>query len=192
MTCESSFFFLLQSVSFFYSIANQSDCSPMSISNNRFEIKQGAQVHYSYSIEWRYDMDVQWHQRWDNYMLRVDTTVHYLSLMNSFVVLIALSSIVAFIILRILRAQIANVAGVDELDIAAGWKLVSGDVFRVPTRSYLLAPIIGNGVQMLVMMFVVLGKVKIQRLFLFFFIFLYELDTKKIVGLLYFYHCVSL
>ena len=39
-----------------------------------------------------------------------------------------------------------------------GWKLVHGDVFRPPSNILLLSVFIGNGVQILLMTFIALGK----------------------------------
>ncbi len=38
-----------------------------------------------------------------------------------------------------------------------GWKLVHGDVFRPPTAAMLLSVLSGTGLQLLMMVFVVLG-----------------------------------
>ena len=40
-----------------------------------------------------------------------------------------------------------------------GWKLVHGDVFRPPSNIMLLSVFIGNGVQILLMTFIALGKI---------------------------------
>ena len=39
-----------------------------------------------------------------------------------------------------------------------GWKLVHGDVFRPPQRTKLLAALIGSGIQILCVAFVVIGE----------------------------------
>ena len=39
-----------------------------------------------------------------------------------------------------------------------GWKLVHGDVFRPPQRTKLLAALIGSGIQILCVSFVVIGE----------------------------------
>ena len=50
-----------------------------------------------------------------------------------------------------------------------GWKLVHGDVFRPPSNIMLLSVFIGNGVQIVLMTFIALGK-KFWALCLFSFI----------------------
>ena len=40
----------------------------------------------------------------------------------------------------------------------SGWKLVHGDVFRPPAKSWLLATFIGSGVQIFCMALVTLGR----------------------------------
>jgi transmembrane 9 superfamily protein 2/4 len=47
--------------------------------------------------------------------------------------------------------QDADISSEDEVEDVAGWKLLHGDVFRVPAYSGLLAPLVGSGMQLLFM-----------------------------------------
>jgi transmembrane 9 superfamily protein 2/4 len=87
------------------------------------------------------------------------------SLINSAVVVLLLTGMVAIILLRALHKDIARYSIDEEQeDIYEdfGWKLVHGDVFRAPPYPMLFSVLIGNGTQLLCMgivtlVFAVLG-----------------------------------
>ncbi|KAL5107733.1 Transmembrane 9 superfamily member 4 [Taenia crassiceps] len=96
-----------------------------------------AKFSFTYEVEWIVS-DIEWASRWDVYL---NTTV------------------MAVILLKTLRRDIASYnREEDSEDIIeeSGWKLVHGDVFRPPRRSALLAALVGSGVQLLCMTFIVL------------------------------------
>jgi len=103
--------------------------------------------------------DKAWATRWDNYLAPLDPKIHWFSLINSFVIVIFLSIMLAMIVLRALHLDIARYADVsqEEAQEEYGWKLVHGDVFRSPNSPILLAVLTGNGVQILLMSLVTLA-----------------------------------
>ena len=97
------------------------------------------------------ESEIRWASRWDSYLEMGDVQIHWFSIVNSIVVVFFLAGILAMIIVRTLRRDIAQYNKEDEeLDEAmeeTGWKLVHGDVFRPPQKSTLLCALIGSGVQ---------------------------------------------
>jgi transmembrane 9 superfamily protein 2/4 len=88
-----------------------------------------------------------------------DVQIHWFSIINSLVVVFFLAGILTMIIVRTLRRDIAKYNKMDEEDETleeTGWKLVHGDVFRPPQRPKLLAALIGSGIQILCVAFVVI------------------------------------
>lgn len=82
-------------------------------------------------------------------------------MVNSIVIVLFLTGMVAMILLRALHKDISRYNAVDaqeDVQEDYGWKLVHGDVFRPPTRSMFLAVLVGNGAQLLAMAGVTLGK----------------------------------
>jgi len=86
------------------------------------------------------------------------------SIVNSSVILLFLSGMVALIMLRILRKDLYRYNHLEQSEEAreeareeTGWKLVSGDVFRPPKYASLLAVYIGSGVQVLGMVCCTIG-----------------------------------
>lgn len=110
-------------------------------------------VDFTYSITWVYS-DTVWATRWDKYLHIFDPRIHWFSLINASVIVTFLTGMVATILLRALRRDIAryNQLDVDE-DVLedSGWKLVHGDVFRTPKHSLILSILLGSGSQLFLM-----------------------------------------
>ncbi|KAL1918138.1 uncharacterized protein VTP21DRAFT_3404 [Calcarisporiella thermophila] len=110
-------------------------------------------VTYTYSVKWQYS-DTPWATRWDLYLHVYDQKIHWFSLVNSILIVLFLTGMVAMILLRALHKDIAryNSAEVQEdLQEDFGWKLVHGDVFRAPSHGMLLSVLLGNGAQLICM-----------------------------------------
>lgn len=110
-------------------------------------------VTYSYEVRW-VKTDLPWTDRWDVYLLgrTDDSSAHQMSIMNGFMVVMFLGSVVAVILIRSLKRDIAmyNEISIDVVDDEeeTGWKLVHGDVFRPPsTQPMALAVLVGSGAQ---------------------------------------------
>jgi len=75
--------------------------------------------------------------------------------MNSAMIVLFLSGLVALILLRTLHRDIVKyneLATTEEMAEETGWKLVHGDVFRKPPYSKLLVSCVGCGMQLLGML----------------------------------------
>uniref|UniRef100_A0A7M4FKW3 Transmembrane 9 superfamily member n=1 Tax=Crocodylus porosus TaxID=8502 RepID=A0A7M4FKW3_CROPO len=135
------------------------DCSgvPMDINNQASgEIK----IVYTYSVTFQEEKGIRWASRWD-YILESmpHTHIQWFSIMNSLVIVLFLSGMVAMIMLRTLHKDIARYNQMDSTEDAQeefGWKLVHGDIFRPPRKGMLLSVFLGSGTQILIMTFVTL------------------------------------
>lgn len=145
------------------SIKHSSDSSlDCSDSASPLPIKTGseaAEITYTYSITWK-KTDVKWSSRWD-YILdsMPQTNIQWFSIMNSLVIVLFLSGMVAMIIMRTLHRDIDRYNRFDSEEDAQeefGWKLVHGDVFRTPRHPMLLSIFIGAGSQSLLMVSITL------------------------------------
>uniref|UniRef100_A0A6Q2Y6P6 Transmembrane 9 superfamily member n=1 Tax=Esox lucius TaxID=8010 RepID=A0A6Q2Y6P6_ESOLU len=106
------------------------------------------------------DKNIRWASRWD-YILESmpHTNIQWFSIMNSLVIVLFLSGMVAMIMLRTLHKDIARYNQIDSVEDAQeefGWKLVHGDVFRPPRKGMLLSVFLGSGTQIFLMTFVTL------------------------------------
>jgi transmembrane 9 superfamily protein 2/4 len=141
------------------------DIEPQSLSNCQDSASgsvdlDGAQTSYTYTydVKWSYS-EIRWVSRWDVYLQVTGGTVHWFSILNSMLIVLLLSGMVAMTLLRTLFRDIAKyneLATEEEAKEETGWKLVHGDVFRAPTQSKLLAVSVGSGIQILGMAVVTL------------------------------------
>jgi transmembrane 9 superfamily protein 2/4 len=105
------------------------------------------------------ESDIRWASRWDTYLLMTDDQIHWFSIINSLMIVLFLSGMVAMIMLRTLYRDITKYNQLDVQEDAqeeTGWKLVHGDVFRPPARAELLCVYVGTGVQFFGMLLVTL------------------------------------
>jgi len=137
------------------------DClktKPMELQSNS---NQNVNITYSYSITFKQDNSIKWSSRWD-YILESmpHTNIQWFSILNSLVIVLFLSGMVAMIMLRTLHKDIARYNQMDSGEDAQeefGWKLVHGDVFRPPRKGMLLSVLLGSGVQVFFMTMVTLA-----------------------------------
>ncbi|XP_048370362.1 transmembrane 9 superfamily member 2-like [Sphaerodactylus townsendi] len=115
---------------------------------------------YTYSVKFIENDSIKWASRWD-YILESmpHTNIQWFSIMNSLVIVLFLSGMVAMILLRTLHKDIARYNQMDSSEDAQeefGWKLVHGDVFRPPRKGMLLSVFLGQGTQIFIMTFITL------------------------------------
>merc|ERR1712061_546241 len=113
---------------------------------------QTQHITYTYKVNFRADNNVKWSSRWD-YILESmpHTNIQWFSILNSLVIVLFLSGMVAMILLRTLHKDIARYNQIDSGEDAQeefGWKLVHGDVFRPPRKGMLLSVFLGSGTQL--------------------------------------------
>ncbi|GLI65979.1 hypothetical protein VaNZ11_009666 [Volvox africanus] len=120
----------------------------------------GAKLNFRYTVNWT-PTKTPFTRRFERYLdyTFFEHKIHWFSLVNSFMMVLFLTGLVAIILMRTLRKDYARYArsAADALDAESlerdfseesGWKLVHGDVFRPPQRLTLLAASVGTGVQL--------------------------------------------
>uniref|UniRef100_A0AAQ4PP79 Transmembrane 9 superfamily member n=1 Tax=Gasterosteus aculeatus aculeatus TaxID=481459 RepID=A0AAQ4PP79_GASAC len=132
-------------------------------------------VVYTYSVTFQENNSIKWASRWDYILVSMPhTNIQWFSIMNSLVIVLFLSGMVAMIMLRTLHKDIARYNQVDQGDLIklpttkekssllydaqeeSGWKQVHGDVFRPPRKGMLLSVFLGQGTQIFIMTFITL------------------------------------
>ncbi|KAH8400452.1 hypothetical protein KR222_000007 [Zaprionus bogoriensis] len=143
---------------------NKPNClapEPLAIRESSLKSGEFQSIIYTYSVKFVQNNAVKWSSRWD-YILESmpHTNIQWFSILNSLVIVLFLSGMVAMIMLRTLHKDIARYNQMDSGEDAQeefGWKLVHGDVFRPPRKGMLLSVFLGSGVQVLVMSMVTLA-----------------------------------
>lgn len=127
--------------------------------NNTKLVDGLTEIKYTYSVKFEQD-ETPWANRWDFYiaMQKGDGQIHWFSIINSFMIILLLTGMVAMIMMRTLRADFSryNNEDPDEAE-ETGWKLVHADVFRPPSRPMIFSVFVGSGVQVLGMTLITLA-----------------------------------
>ncbi|DBA03293.1 TPA: hypothetical protein N0F65_011652 [Lagenidium giganteum] len=109
-------------------------------------------VLYTYDVQYT-KSDIPWEERWDRIISSKSSNdqIHWFSIINSLMIVLFLTGMIAMIMLRTLHRDIARyneVQTTEEAQEESGWKLVHGDVFRQPQTSPLIFSVfVGTGVQ---------------------------------------------
>eukprot|EP00834_Sanchytrium_tribonematis_P005936 NODE_396_length_8125_cov_0.508472.p2 type:complete len:569 gc:universal NODE_396_length_8125_cov_0.508472:144-1850(+) len=106
--------------------------------------------HYSYSVNFEERTDIDWSHRWDQYH-QADSlsNVHWFSLIFSCIIVFFLLIFVGMVLIKSLRNDIAKYNRLNDLsEEESGWKVLHTEVFRNPESKSLLAILIGNGIQL--------------------------------------------
>ncbi|CAL5054048.1 unnamed protein product [Urochloa decumbens] len=122
------------------------------------EVEASKEIIFTYDVNFE-ESPIKWASRWDTYLLMADDQIHWFSIVNSLMIVLFLSGMVAMIMLRTLYRDISKYNQLEDQDDAqeeTGWKLVHGDVFRPPVNADLLCVYVGTGVQFFGMLLVTL------------------------------------
>ena len=118
------------------------------------DIESGQEVSFSFSVEWVHTPEISYDDRMKRYadstFLPTTFEIHWLSIINSFVLVMLLTAFLAIILMRILKKDFSKYMEVDEDELTeeeTGWKMIHGDVFRSPQLLNLFAAFVGSGAQ---------------------------------------------
>mmetsp|Transcript_11502 Transcript_11502/g.28974 ORF Transcript_11502/g.28974 Transcript_11502/m.28974 type:complete len:589 (+) Transcript_11502:25-1791(+) len=119
-------------------------------------------VEFSYSVQW-VPTDHPYSRRAElllsDQFFEQEMEVHWLSILNSIVLVILLTGFIAIIIMRVLKSDFSRYSRAEDLEDDEddyGWKLLHGDVFRFPQHRMLFSSFFGIGCQFLLVCFSVL------------------------------------
>lgn len=114
-------------------------------------------VQFSYSVEWLPET-LEWKDRMTKYadsrFLPGSFEIHWLSIINSFVLVLLLTAFLTIILLRVLKNDFSRYMELDDDALEeeeSGWKLIHGDVFRFPEYSAFFCAAVGTGNQLIVL-----------------------------------------
>ncbi|KAF3767847.1 hypothetical protein M406DRAFT_106769 [Cryphonectria parasitica EP155] len=166
-------------------------------------------IPFTYSVYFREDSTIEWDRRWDLYFVNQEegSRIHWLAIVNSFIICGLLTGIVLMILAKTVRTDIkaykdaraeegklrirrtprvavaekapglldqgtgggevdndaddGHYSDDEALEDVTGWKLLHADVFRAPRFGWILAPLVGSGMQLL---FMAVGLVALSAL----------------------------
>ncbi|GMH52556.1 hypothetical protein TrRE_jg1584 [Triparma retinervis] len=121
-------------------------------------------VTFSYSVEWINEANLSYGNRMSRYVdsafLPDSLEIHWLSIINSFVLVLLLTTFLSVILIRILKKDFSKYMDLDEEiggeEEETGWKLIHGDVFRFPHHKMIFSAAQGSGAQLACACFILL------------------------------------
>ena len=121
-------------------------------------------VTFTYSVQW-VNSDVAYANRLETYatnaFMPATLEIHWLSIVNSLVLVMLLTAFLAIILLRVVKNDFTRYMRADDEEDGGeeetGWKLIHGDVFRPPPFLNVLAAAVGAGVHLLTMTLLLLS-----------------------------------
>ena len=132
------------------SVNNVTKCNESDVALDMLEVVEGARIFHAYSIEWHETPTIDWKHRWDPYVSTSSgRKKRYLSLAMTVVGLICATIALVFLLIRTFRSESKDREQI-ELEVFGGWKMLDRDVFRLPMKDFLLAPLIGTGIQLFI------------------------------------------
>ncbi|CCG20705.1 endosomal transmembrane protein [Candida orthopsilosis Co 90-125] len=134
-------------------------------------IQERTRIPYTYSVYWREDKSIDYESRWDLYYENESgesqSKIHWISFINSTVLIFLASLIVMIVMIQVLKKDIrqqspslpiteGDVTGSDPVGISAsaittgGWKNLANEVNAIPQAELLLTTLVSGGIQMLI------------------------------------------
>jgi len=132
-------------------------------------------VEFTYAVKWE-KTDITFRDRFDRYLdsSALEIKIHTLAVINSFIIAFLLIAVVITILYKTLRTDSKTT---DELETGLlefdtdfgddyGWKLVHGDIFRRPPHCAILSTLLGSGIQLIILGFIVIVYTMLRDLYL--------------------------
>ncbi|XP_056381788.1 transmembrane 9 superfamily member 1 isoform X2 [Hyla sarda] len=148
------------------------DVKPFSLD----DVREPLSLTHTYSIRW-FPTTVTYERRGDRLrdssFFPKSLEIHWLSIINSMVLVFLLLGFVVIILMRVLKSDLARYnldeEGTDDMEQGDnGWKIIHTDVFRFPPYRSLLCAVLGVGSQFLalgtgIIVMVLLGMFNVHR-----------------------------
>jgi len=132
-------------------------------------------VEFTYSVTWE-KTDISFRDRFDRYLdsSALEIKIHTLAVINSFVIAFLLIAIVITILYKTLKT---DSKATDDIELGLlefdtdfgddyGWKLVHGDIFRRPPHCAILSTLLGSGIQLIILAFIIIIYTMLRDLYL--------------------------
>ncbi|CAG0918211.1 unnamed protein product [Notodromas monacha] len=150
------------------SCGNSEQAGPMIVPGMTLLPNTELSIPFSYSVKFKAVAKMEWGSRWDHMLTTTSpANVQWFTIMDTVVSVMVLTGIVAVVLMNTVRKDIQryntqqgkeeklgdDIISIDE----GGWKLIHGDVFRIPPGSKWLCAAVGCGLQVLLMTTVTFG-----------------------------------
>lgn len=122
------------------------------VNSENYAEEVGRTIDFTYSVSFE-PSNVKWTSRWDVYLYSQQSNVHWISILNSFFIVVLLTGMVGHLLRGIVSRDIYNYNERVEIneERESGWKQLKGDVFRPPEHPMAFSVLLGTGVQLISM-----------------------------------------
>jgi len=121
--------------------------------------KEGMTVQFSYSVDWTERPEINPAQALELQVKaamphgHTNMDIHWLAIINSFVLMMLILSLFLLIIIRVVRSDLSRYLQIPDEELSAieeetGWKLLHADVFRSPKHRLFFCSAVGAGAQL--------------------------------------------
>eukprot|EP00184_Porphyridium_aerugineum_P004085 CAMPEP_0184694392 /NCGR_PEP_ID=MMETSP0313-20130426/2376_1 /TAXON_ID=2792 /ORGANISM="Porphyridium aerugineum, Strain SAG 1380-2" /LENGTH=565 /DNA_ID=CAMNT_0027152683 /DNA_START=129 /DNA_END=1823 /DNA_ORIENTATION=- len=122
------------------------------VENSPLKLDANDKIAFTYDVNFELS-PTKWATRWDPLMKANPQTrkIQWFSIVNSMIVTLMLSALAAVVLMRTVYLDFARYNGIadeEEISEEAGWKMLHGDVFRLPILFDFLCVFVGSGVQL--------------------------------------------
>jgi len=124
---------------------------------------------FKYSVKWK-ESSIPYHQALKTQVRNMvqnqhqSVNVHWLAIINSFVLMLLILSLLLLIIVRVVRSDLSRYLSIPDEELNSveedsGWKLLHADIFRSPVHRIFLCAAVGSGAQLfsMIMLIVIVG-----------------------------------
>ncbi|CAK9436364.1 uncharacterized protein LODBEIA_P09220 [Lodderomyces beijingensis] len=126
-------------------------------------------IPYTYSVYWREDSSIDYDSRWDLYYANESVSaskkIHWISLVNSLVLIFLVSAVVMVVFIQIMKKDFHKLAPSfstpNESSNLSIWNSLAHDVSKTPASPLLLTTLVSGGIQSLI---AVIGVITLHSL----------------------------
>ncbi|KAI8985133.1 hypothetical protein BDB01DRAFT_789023 [Pilobolus umbonatus] len=117
-------------------------------------IERRSTITYTYSVKWKEVKGIT--NKWDPFLLAPDHDRHFYARLNGTIMALLTSLVITIVMLKTMQKDSSglqedkDIKTFDDVDEYIGWRLINRDVFRRPIYGGLLTPLMGTGIQLII------------------------------------------
>ncbi|KAI8093607.1 uncharacterized protein BX664DRAFT_330099 [Halteromyces radiatus] len=137
------------------------DCQRKTIDHTMQQVtERRSSVTFTYTVKWKQIQSMPQPNPWDMFLIPPDVDTHFIATINMAIMILLLSLVIGVIMMKTLKKEVVSHDEIhDDFEDVVGWRLVHRDVFRRPIYGGLLAPMIGTGLQVFIVISIIIGSI---------------------------------
>ncbi|KAI8344798.1 hypothetical protein BC941DRAFT_409636 [Chlamydoabsidia padenii] len=140
------------------------ECQRKTIDHEMQQVtERKSSVTFTYAVKWKHIQTSRPNNPWDMFLIPSNPDTYFIASINMAIMILLLSVVASVIMVKTLKkdVSVSHDEFHDDFEDVIGWRLVHRDVFRRPIYGGLLAPLVGTGLQLfLILMAIVMSVYK--------------------------------